>query len=78
MRTEARRILNSTVSSERLGKFSTLPDSSTSYQHDDSHRHDPICRVLKMELLQFYYSWSDRTGRLAGSWPIICKSGAVF
>ena len=47
---------SSEIISEPLGKFSTLPDSSTAYQHAVSHRHDPICRVLNMELLQFYYS----------------------
>jgi hypothetical protein len=51
-----RRILSSTVGSEPLGQFSTLPDSSTAYQHTDSHRHDPICPVLNMKLLQFYDS----------------------
>jgi hypothetical protein len=56
------------VSSEPLGKFSTLPDSSTSYQLLDSHRHDPICGVLNMELLQFYYS--DQSDRI--------PSGAVY
>ena len=55
-RAEARRILSSTLGSEPLGKFSTLLDFSTVYQRADSHRHDPICRVLNMELLQFYYS----------------------
>jgi len=44
------------VGSEPLGKSSTLSDSSTAYQHVDSHRHDPIRCVLNMELLQFYYS----------------------
>jgi hypothetical protein len=55
-RKTARWILSSTVGSEPLGKFSTLLDSSTAYQHVDSYRHDPFCRVLNMELLQFYYS----------------------
>jgi hypothetical protein len=54
--TKYRRILSSTVGSEQLRKFSTLSDSSTAYQHIDSRRHDPICSVLNMELLQFYYS----------------------
>jgi len=44
------------VGSEPLGKFSTLSDFSSAYQHTDSHRHDPIYRVLNMELLQFYVS----------------------
>jgi hypothetical protein len=44
------------VGSEPLGKFSTLLDSSMAYKNSDSHRYDPICRVLNMELLQFYYS----------------------
>jgi hypothetical protein len=56
LKDEARRILSSTVGSEPLGKFSTLLDSSTAYKHADSHRYDPFCRVLSMELLQFYYS----------------------
>jgi hypothetical protein len=55
-RPEGRRILSSTVGSERLGKFSTLLDSSTAYQHVDSRCHDPFHRVLNVELLQFYYS----------------------
>jgi hypothetical protein len=53
---EYQRILSSTLGSEPLGKFSTLLDSSTAYKDSDSHRHDPFCRVLNMELLQFYYS----------------------
>jgi hypothetical protein len=53
---EQRRILSSTVGSEPLGKFSTLLDSSTAYKNADSHHYDPFCRVLNMELLQFYYS----------------------
>jgi hypothetical protein len=51
-----RRILSSTVGSEPFGKFSTLLDSSTAYKNPDLSRHDPLCRVLSMELLQFYYS----------------------
>ena len=39
---EDRRILSSKVGSEPLGKFSTLSDSSTAYQHTDSSRDDPI------------------------------------
>jgi len=58
------RILSSTVGSEPLGKFSTLPDSSTSYEHTDSSHHDPICLVLNMELLQFYYSGGSSVSRL--------------
>ena len=42
--------------SEPLGKSLTLSDSSTAYNNSDSHRHDPFCHVLNMELLQFYYS----------------------
>jgi hypothetical protein len=53
---EQRRILSSTQGSEPFRKFSTLLDSSTAYKHADSHRHDPFCLVLNMELLQFYYS----------------------
>ena len=53
---EQRRILSSLVGSEPLGKFSTLFDFSTVYQKDWFYRHDPICRVLSMEILQFYYS----------------------
>jgi hypothetical protein len=55
-RAEARRILSSPVGSEPFGKFSTLLDSSTAYKNFDSFRHDPFCRVLIMELLQYYYS----------------------
>jgi hypothetical protein len=62
--TEQRRILSSTLGSEPLGKFSTLLDSSMAYKNTDSHRRDPFCRVLNMELLQFYYS-VRATGRLA-------------
>jgi len=58
-RAEARRILSSTVSSEPLGKFSTLLDSSATYKNDDSSRYDLFCRVLNMEPLQFYYSVSS-------------------
>jgi hypothetical protein len=54
--TKYRRILSSTVSSEPLGKFSTLLYLSTGYQKRRLHRCDPIRRVLNMELLQFYYS----------------------
>ena len=52
---QCRRILSSTVRSEPLGKFFTLPDSSTAYQHADSFRHDAFRRVLNMKPLQFYY-----------------------
>jgi hypothetical protein len=57
------RILSSTGRSEPLGKFLTLSDSSTVYQHVDSCHHDPFGRVLNMELLQFYYSyfWQQTT-----------------
>jgi len=55
-RPEGRRILSSTVGSERLGKFSTLLYFSTGYQKRRLHRYDPIRRVLNMELLQFYDS----------------------
>ena len=47
------------MGSEPLGKFSTLLDSSTAYKNTHSSRHDPFCRVLSMELLQFYYSISS-------------------
>ena len=50
------RFSSSTVCSEALGKFSTLSDSPTAYQHVESHVHDPFCPVLNVELLQFYYS----------------------
>ena len=56
---EQRRILSSTVGSEPLGKFSTLLDSSAAYKNADLYCHDPYCRVLNMELLQFYYSVSS-------------------
>jgi hypothetical protein len=64
---EARRILSSTVGSESLVKFFTLLESSTAYKNSDSYRYDPFCRILNMELLQFYYS-----GRATGdslTWP---------
>ena len=51
-----RRILSSLVSSDPFGKFSTLFDFSTGYKGADVHRYDPICSVLSIELLQFYYS----------------------
>jgi len=54
-RPEGRRILSSTVGSEPLGKFSTLPDSSTVYQHTEFYCSDPFRRLLNVELLQFYY-----------------------
>jgi hypothetical protein len=43
------------VVSEPSGKFYTLLDSSTAYKNRDSFRYAPICCVLSMELLQFYY-----------------------
>jgi hypothetical protein len=52
------------VSSEPFGKFSTLLDSSTAYKNFDSSRHDPFCRALNMELLQFYYSVPSDKGSL--------------
>jgi hypothetical protein len=52
---QQRRILSSTVVSEPSGKFYTLLDSSTAYKNRDSFRYAPICCVLSMELLQFYY-----------------------
>ena len=55
---EARRILSSTVGSKPLGKFFTLSDSSTAYQHIDSHHYDPVWPVLNIELLHFYYTES--------------------
>jgi hypothetical protein len=51
-----RRILSSAVGSAPLGKSSTLLYFSTAYKHADPYRYDPICLVLNMELLQFYYS----------------------
>ena len=63
----ALRILSSTVGSEPLGKFSTLLDFSTAYQHGHSHGCDPICGVLNMKLLQFYYSNLHETREV--SWP---------
>jgi hypothetical protein len=54
------------VVSERLGKFSTLLDYLTPYKNADSFHHDPICRVLNMELLQFYYSPSVQSEALKG------------
>jgi len=62
VRFPVQRFSSSTVGSEPLGKFSTLLDSSTAYKHADSHRHDPFCRVLNMQLLQFYYSVAGDRG----------------
>jgi hypothetical protein len=41
---------------EPLGKFCTLPDSSTPYKKLHSPRHDPFDLALNMQLLQFYDS----------------------
>ena len=50
------RFSNSQEGSEPFRKFSTLPDSSTTYQPDVLIRYDSIGGVLSIELLQFYYS----------------------
>jgi hypothetical protein len=55
-RAEARRILSSQVGSEPFRKFSTLLDFPTAYKPQLLHRYDPICLILSIELLQFYYS----------------------
>ncbi len=43
--------------SDRFGKFFTVFYFSTAYKSDKLIRCDPICRVLTIELLQFYYSF---------------------
>ena len=58
--TKYRRILSSTVSSEPLGKFSTLLYFSTGYKKRRLYRYDPTRRVLNVELLQFYYRCVER------------------
>jgi hypothetical protein len=68
--TKYRRILSSTAGSAPFRKFSTLLDSSTAYKNTDSPRYDPFCRVLNMELLQFYYSQCHRSSRA----PVPCCS----
>jgi hypothetical protein len=35
---------------------------STAYKNSNLYRHDPLSRVLNMELLQFYYSVSSDKG----------------
>jgi hypothetical protein len=55
-RAEARRILSTQRGSAPFGKFSTLSHFSTAYKRDELNRSDPICTVLTIELLQFYYS----------------------
>ncbi len=55
-RPEGRRILSTQKSSEPFGKFSTPLDSSTAYNSAKLSCCDPICTVLSLELLQFYYS----------------------
>src|SRR5215467_4470406 len=54
-----RRILSTRAGSDPFGKFSTLFYFSTSYKTSVLMRSDPICSVLSMELLQFYYSRRD-------------------
>ena len=44
------------MGSESLEDFSTLLYSSTPYEKSDLKHHEPICRTLSMELLQFHYS----------------------
>jgi len=57
------RFSSTQAGSDRFGKFSTLFDFSTAYKSRLFHRSDPICGVLAIELLQFYYS-QVRTPRL--------------
>jgi hypothetical protein len=60
---EYRRILSSTVGSDSLGQLSILPQIlQPLYKNADPYRYDPICHVLSMELLQFYYSRPEATG----------------
>jgi hypothetical protein len=56
------------VCSDRLGKFSTLPDSSTAYQNLVLVRSDRFRPVLNIELSRFYHSASGvPAGRFYGS-----------
>ena len=68
---EARRILSTQVGSDPFGKFSTLLDFSMAYKPNELRQDDPICTVLMVELLQFYYSvferWAIRVQLLASS-----------
>ena len=56
-----RRFSSSLVGSEPFRKFSTLLDSSTAYKSNELDRYGPICTVLTMELLQFYYGRNSFT-----------------
>jgi hypothetical protein len=58
-----RRIVSSQEGSDRLLKFFTLLDFSTAHNFHRLTRHDPICLVLSVELLQFYYSSSSTASR---------------
>ena len=61
---------------DRLWKFLTLLDSSTSYNRCVVIPVDGICVVLSMELLQFYYSHrSCRVGGHARRHPKIMRTG---
>ena len=73
------------MGSEPFGKFSTLLDSSTAYKNADLSRYDPFCRILNMELLQFYYSASsdkdpaDRVGERPRTRSVVNESnGDIF
>ena len=44
------------VSSDRFGKFSTLPDSLRTFQGEVWKRSDPSRPVLNIELSRFYHS----------------------
>lgn len=68
-RAGARRILSTQVGSDPFRKFSTLLDFSMAYKSTELRQDDPICTVLIVELLQFYYSTSDplRTPPFRGS-----------
>ena len=61
------------MGSEPLGKFSTLVDSPTSYEHTDSSRHDPICLVLNMKLLRSYYSGRRLANLYLGTAEVSCR-----
>ena len=61
------RFSNSQEGSDQFRKFSTVPDSSMTYQHRVLSCSDPFCAILSIGLLQFYYSPQNRKGAVL-SW----------
>jgi hypothetical protein len=55
------------VCSDRFGKFSTIPDSSTAYQECILTSSDRVCLVLSSELSRSYHAerWRAREGSAA-------------